>query len=95
MSALHRYKISPICPYVSSNISTCYVFTTNLIDNIDREDTHGISSHQGPWGTKLVESAFSDPGEDPRHGVHPVLRVLLHHTGHAQAIGPEFSTLEF
>ena len=28
--------------------STCHVFMTNLIDNIDREDTHGISSHQGP-----------------------------------------------
>ena len=28
--------------------ATCHMFMTNLIYNIDREDTHGISSHQGP-----------------------------------------------
>ena len=66
----------------------------HLINNIDRQNTHGIPSLECAGGSKLVEGTFGHPGEDPGHGVNTVLRVFFHYAGYLQPIGTELSTYE-
>ena len=63
-----------------------------LINNIDRQDTHGIHPLQGSCWSILIKTALGHSWKYESHWVSTIFWILLHNCGYLETIGTELST---
>ncbi|GFS31011.1 putative secreted protein [Trichonephila inaurata madagascariensis] len=57
-----------------------------LVDDIERHDAQGVVSLQVGGRSILLEAALGYPGEDPNHGINPVLWVRVDEVDYLESI---------